>query len=102
MGSWRDYSDHPQTAVLVVEVSKSLLNYDLHTKACLYASMGVPDYWVLDLVKRQLLVHRQPGADAKVPFGHRYQQTETIAADGQVTLLEDSAATIAIASILPA
>jgi Uma2 family endonuclease len=100
-GSWRDYSDHPQTAVLVVEVSKSSLDYDLHTKAHLYASMGIPDYWVLDLENRQLLVHRQPVADAKMPFGHRFQQTETIAADGQISLLENSTATIAIANMLP-
>ena len=100
-GSWHDYSDHPQTAVLVVEVSKSSLDYDLNTKAYLYASMEVPDYWVLDLENRQLLVHRQPVADEKAPFGHRYQQTETIAANGQVSTLEYPIATIKIASMLP-
>jgi hypothetical protein len=63
--------------------------------------MDVPDYWVLDLENHQLLVHRQPVADEKSPFGHRYQQTETIAANGQVSLLENSAASIAIASMLP-
>ncbi len=100
-GSWHDYSDHPQTAVLVVEVSKSSLDYDLNTKACLYASMEIPDYWVLDLENRQLIVHRQPVIDEKAPFGHRYQKTETIAANGQVSLLENSAVTIPVASMFP-
>lgn len=100
-GTVEDYSDHPNTAILVVEVSLSTLEFDEITKANLYASMAVPDYWVLDLEHRQLLVHRQSIADESVPFGHRYEQVETIAADGQVAPLEKPDAPIGVADMLP-
>jgi len=100
-GSFNDFTDHPTSAVLVVEVSKTSLKFDKTSKAHLYAGMAVPDYWVLDLENRQLLVHRQPIADESAPFGHRYEQVETIAADGQVSPLEKPAATLAIANMLP-
>jgi Uma2 family endonuclease len=45
---------------LVVEVSDTTLYFDLHTKAALYGRAGIPDYWVLDVAGRRLIVHRQP------------------------------------------
>lgn len=60
-GQIRDDVDrHPSTALLVVEVSDQTLQMDLGVKAELYAAAGVPDYWVLDLAKRQLHVLRDP------------------------------------------
>lgn len=100
-GSWDDYSDHPQIAVLILEVSISTLQFDKTKKANLYASMGVPDYWVLDLENRQLLVHRRPVADESVLFGHRYQQAQTLPADGHVSPLEKPDAKLAFADMLP-
>jgi len=93
--------DHPSSAYLVIEVSKTSLRFDKTTKQSLYASMAVPDYWVLDLENRQLFVYRQPTADASVPFGHRYQQVETLSADSQVSPLEKPDSQIAIADMLP-
>jgi len=92
---------HPTSAALIVEISYSTQDYDTKTKAHLYASMAVPDYWVLDLENRQLFVYRQPTADASVPFGHRYQQVETLSAGGQVSPLEKPDSQIAIADMLP-
>jgi hypothetical protein len=58
-GSPRDYlTDHPATALLAVEVADSSLSYDTTTKAELYASAGIPEYWVLDLNSEQLIVFR--------------------------------------------
>jgi Uma2 family endonuclease len=53
--------DHPATALLAVEVSLTTLNYDLTTKAELYATAGIREYWVLDLDGKQLHVFRDPG-----------------------------------------
>lgn len=100
-GTPEDYTQHPREALLVIEVSKTSLKFDSTTKLSLYASMGVPDYWVLDLENRQLLVHRQPRVDGKARFGYTYQQTETITVDGQVTPLESPATHIAVADMLP-
>jgi Uma2 family endonuclease len=61
-GQPRDYTDHPTTALLIVEVADSTLGRDTTTKAELYATAKVPEYWVLDLEHRQLLVFRDPVA----------------------------------------
>lgn len=69
-GDPRSYADHPRQALLVVEVADSSLFYDITTKAELYACAGIPDYWVLDLAGRRLLVYRGPTA---LPAGgHAY------------------------------
>lgn len=54
---------HARTAELAVEVSDSSLKYDLGTKAPLYASAGIPEYWIVDLVNWQILVHTEPAED---------------------------------------
>lgn len=100
-GDKRDFSDHPTDAVLVVEVSMSTLQYDKTIKASQYAKYGVPDYWVIDLVNRQLIVHRQPIADEAAPMGHRYESIETIAHDGEVSPLEVPEAKLSVAAMLP-
>jgi Uma2 family endonuclease len=46
--------------LLVVEISESSLHHDLNTKSRLYADAGVPEYWVVNLVDRELVVFRSP------------------------------------------
>jgi Uma2 family endonuclease len=46
--------------LLVVEVADASLGLDLGEKAALYAEAGVPEYWVVNLVARVLVVHRDP------------------------------------------
>lgn len=50
----------PETIRLVVEVSDTTVAFDLRTKAGLYARAGIPEYWVLDLKSRRIVVHRDP------------------------------------------
>lgn len=64
-----DYRDHPSAAVLVVEIASTTRDYDLGEKASLYAKGGIRDYWVLDIARRELHVHREPAADASKPMG---------------------------------
>jgi Uma2 family endonuclease len=49
---------HPSTATLIIEVAVSSLERDLGVKRGLYAAAEVPEYWVLDLDRRRLVVHR--------------------------------------------
>ena len=51
---------HPVSAALVVEVADSSLRFDTDEKRRLYAAAGIPDYWVLDVNARRLLVYRAP------------------------------------------
>ena len=50
----------PADVLLLVEVSDTTLRTDLGRKARIYASGGVPEYWVVDLNNRVLYVHRSP------------------------------------------
>lgn len=93
--------DNPTSALLIVEVSQTTLNFDPGCKASLYASAGIGDYWVLDLEARRLVVHRDPIADASQPFGWRYAGLNTLAPGEAVTPLAAPAARVAVADLLP-
>jgi Uma2 family endonuclease len=49
-----------QMVLLVIEVADTSLSNDTTTKALLYASHGVQDYWVIDAWSLETLVHRGP------------------------------------------
>lgn len=51
---------HPTSALLVVEVSRSSLRKDRKLKLPIYAENGVPEYWIVDLVKRAVEVYTEP------------------------------------------
>ncbi len=53
---------HPQPEDIfwLLEISNSTVDYDLSTKANLYARAGIADYWVVDLPADRVGVHRQP------------------------------------------
>ena len=53
---------YPMTALLVVEVSDTTLWLDRNRKALIYAKAGLGDYWIVNLVDRQVEVHRDPVA----------------------------------------
>ena len=50
----------PEDVHLVVEVADSSASYDRQTKASLYARFGIPDYWIMDVGREHVLVHRDP------------------------------------------
>ncbi len=94
-------ADHPSSALLTVEVSKSTQWYDKTTKAHLYASAGVPDYWVLDLERRDLTVFREPREDAASPFGWRYTQITVLDATQEVSPLARPDSKLSVGELLP-
>ncbi len=75
---------HPRgnELLLVVEVSDSTRALDLSRKAVLYASSGVPEYWVLDLTRRMLVIHRQPDGEQ---YRHiqMFSEEETVSMAGR-------------------
>jgi Uma2 family endonuclease len=52
------------SALLVIEIADSSLTYDLSTKAPLYASHGVREYWVINARTLETVVHRDPRGSA--------------------------------------
>ena len=58
-----DYQlSHPEPADvrLVIEVADSSLPVDRGIKTSIYARAGVPEYWIVDVAGRALVVHRLP------------------------------------------
>lgn len=100
-GKREDYADHPTTALLVIEVSDTTLRYDRGAKASLDARAGIADYWIVNLVDRQLEVRRQPLPDGSQAFGFGYTQETILAPADSVTPLAAPQARIAVADLLP-
>jgi Uma2 family endonuclease len=89
-----DYADHhptPSEVYLIIEVADSSLKFDCETKALAYAQAGIADYWVLDVVERQLYVFREPneeGYQSKVILGEDARISPLQFADLQIVVLE--------------
>ncbi len=92
---------HPTSAALVVEVSDTSLRFDTTDKMSLYAAAGIADYWVLDVVNRWLMVHRDPAPDAAQRFGHGYAAVTTLGPADSVSPLAAAGATVRVADLLP-
>jgi Uma2 family endonuclease len=100
-GAKSDYTDHPDRATLLVEVADTTLTFDTTTKAELYATAGVPEYWVVDVIARQLHVFRDP---VPLPAGLGATAYRTHLALGQTDIVSPLAipsATVAVADLLP-
>jgi Uma2 family endonuclease len=100
-GSWRDYMAHHPTAAeacLLVEVADTNLAKNRDVKAELYAASGIIDYWIINLVDRQLEVYRDPAA---LPNSNLYKSRQVLAAGDVVTPLFAPDSSIAVADLLP-
>jgi Uma2 family endonuclease len=101
-GDALDYLDaHPTTAALIVEVADTSLALDRGRKASLYASAGITEYWILNLVDRQLEVLRDPGPAPQQIYGHGYAAVTTHSRGDVVSPLALPHGTVAVADLLP-
>jgi len=85
---------------LVIEVADSSLDRDRDTKARLYARAGVPVYWIVNLIDRQVEVHTDPTGPADEP---EYRRVENVPADADVEFALDgnAIARLNVADLLP-
>jgi Uma2 family endonuclease len=92
-----DYADHhptPTEVYLIIEVADSSLKLDCEIKAKAYSQAGITDYWVLDVVSRQLHVFREPTQDG-------YQSEVILAEDATISPLEFPDLSITVLEMLP-
>jgi Uma2 family endonuclease len=98
-GTRDDYQDrHPSPAdlLLLVEVSESSLARDRGEKRDIYARAGIPAYWIINLVDRQLEAYSNPvGGAYPPPTILRAPDSAELILAGQV------AGRIAVADLLP-
>ena len=92
---------HPTTAALLIEISNTTLRKDRTLKAHHYAQAGILDYWIVNLVDRQLEVHRLPGPDPARRGRFRYSDVTTVPESGRMAPLAAEQSPIAVADLLP-
>ena len=103
-GTEEDYLPrHPGPADvgLLVEVSASSLAIDRIDKARIYARAGVPVYWIVNLIDRQIEVYERPTGPAVNP---EYASRQTFAAGESAPVVLDGhpVGQIAVSAVLPA
>jgi Uma2 family endonuclease len=90
----RDYlTAHPTDAWLIVEVSDSSLAHDRGVKEALYAEVGVPEYWIVNLVDRAIEVYRDP-------VKGKYTSKTVHARGDSVTMLRFPDVTVAVSDVI--
>jgi Uma2 family endonuclease len=101
-GSIRDFVLlHPTTAALVVEISETTLRKDRTIKAHLYAQACLPEYWIVNLIARQLEVHRDPGPDPARKRRFRYGSVTIVPETGTISPLAAPDSVVTVADLLP-
>ena len=97
-GTLHDYLNRepdPATEVLLLaEASNTTLKGDTTTKAHLYARYGLPEYWVVAIPNRTLIVHRQPTTDG-------YADVQTFDDSAAVAPLAAPNSPVRVADLLP-
>lgn len=91
---------HPAAAILVVEVSVSSLPED-RTKAFEYAAATVPEYWIVDVGRRQVEVFRNLVADSDAPLGWRYTTHFVVPEAGEIRPISQPESIVQVAQLLP-
>jgi Uma2 family endonuclease len=75
---YRQEHPSPQDVLLIIEVSHSTLAFDLGPKLRAYATSGLSEYWVVDVQRQAIVVHRNP-------LGDNYQTVEVASAGESVS-----------------
>lgn len=104
-GNNDDYKDRhpgPDDIGLIVEVADSSLAVDRREKRSIYAAAGIPHYWIVNLVDREVESCAGP-IPQKGAEPVRYQKHEVIETSGSLSLILDGrqVSTIAVAEFFP-
>jgi Uma2 family endonuclease len=84
----------PADLLLVVETADTSLRFDLTAKARAYATAGISEYWVVDLLGRRVIVHRQAHS-GQYRFIQEFRQGE------ELETLARPGASISVTSLFP-
>jgi Uma2 family endonuclease len=93
---------HPTPAdiAMLVEAADTSLHHDRTTKGRIYARAGIPVYWIINVVDRQVEVYTDPTGDVPTP---EYRQRQDFPSDSSVPLVigGQSIASLAVTDLLP-
>lgn len=91
----------PSQVELVIEVSDSTLQYDQTDKASLYASLGIQDYWIINIPEETVEVRRQPIARAAARFDSDYSSIQILTRGQSVSPLVAPDVVLQVNDLLP-
>jgi Uma2 family endonuclease len=74
---YTDQHPQPQDILLVIEVSDSSIDYDREIKLPLFASAGIPEFWIVNLNESKVEVYKEPKSDT-YNFREEYRMTDII------------------------
>ncbi|MBP5971291.1 Uma2 family endonuclease [Brasilonema sp. CT11] len=57
---YREHHPYPENIFWLIEYANSSLEKDLETKSKIYAEVGIPEYWLVNLKKLHLVIFREP------------------------------------------
>lgn len=89
---YRSHHPYPENIYWLIEYADSSLSKDLETKSQVYAEVGIPEYWVINLREMQLVVFRNPSQEG--------YQTQTIVTSGEIQPLAFPDISISVAKLL--
>jgi Uma2 family endonuclease len=78
LGTYRQRHPNPDDVLLLIEVADTSGAYDRRVKLPLYAEAGISEYWIVDLERNLIGVHRSPA-------GNRYVSVEPLALGDRVS-----------------
>jgi Uma2 family endonuclease len=78
--------------LLVIESAASSIQSDRHVKLPIYAAAGIPEYWIVDLNKKKLEIHREPTCEG-------YAHLQTLAGDDVASPLACPEVTLRVGSL---
>ncbi|MEW6284048.1 MAG: Uma2 family endonuclease [Candidatus Eremiobacterota bacterium] len=96
-----DWARHPPSAPLVIEVSDPSLDRDRGEKASLYALAGVAEYWVVNLVQRQVEIYTEPMQDPAARWRFSYRMRRIVKEGETLRPLHLPAVDLAVSDLLP-
>jgi Uma2 family endonuclease len=97
--TYRTHHPGPADTALVIEVSAASLSFDRTDKARVYARAGIPVYWVVNVIDKQIEVLTQPSGPGDSPA---YAQSDVFAVgtSAPVVLDGNTVGTIAVADVM--
>jgi len=80
----KGYEGTPEFIVEVV--SKSTSKHDYFTKSEIYMQFGVKEYWIVDLLKKQIVVFINGGEDSPDIYKYRFTDEITVGIFGDLSI----------------
>lgn len=90
----------PQDIGLLIEVSDTSLDRDRNRKGPLYASAGIPIYWIINLIDSQVEVYTDPTGPGAAP-GYRQRQDYLPGSDVPLIIAGQVVGQVAVSELLP-